>query len=103
MNVFCSEIDAESKNVIGMIPLYTIHDILSQMWIIAFSPSFGEHIVGLMIPALPPKREGPNSDIHICLNILLRVCGFTTDFSQLGSREIASIDILLILRTLDLF
>ena len=45
MNVLCSEVDAKSKNVIGMIPLYmyTIHEILSKMCIIAYSPSFGEH------------------------------------------------------------
>ena len=40
MNVLYSEVDAESKNVIGMIQLYTIHEILSKMYIIA---SFGEH------------------------------------------------------------
>ena len=39
MNVLCSEVDAESKHVIGMIQLFTIHEILSEMCIIAFSPS----------------------------------------------------------------
>ena len=36
MNALCPEIGAESKNVIGMILLYTIDEILSKKCIITF-------------------------------------------------------------------
>ena len=38
MNVLCSEVDAESNNVIDMIQSYTIHEILSKMCIILHFP-----------------------------------------------------------------
>ena len=38
MNVLCSEVDAESKNLIVIIQLYTIHEILSNNVHYRFAP-----------------------------------------------------------------